>query len=631
MFTKTFLLFVFFVLFTPLISAQVDVNDFNYEFIDSNQFNKSRYIALKWSTGLESEANIFRIEKAHLPKSKILDYSIILEVDAKNVETNQIFNSINYSLKDENLIKDSTIVYRLSHEDKSGSIVILDSVYAPDLFKGTIKFKYLGNDYLELNKLFEREEKLFEEVMVGVRYKYSNSHASYGTVRHQKHCKLLSISDDEVIFGVKLDYVSFYRANKAGIKKTLPDMEFTNLRSISFSNNEFVGSLPSIIAPNLQGFSLDYGNISGKVPLYDWPNLRNFSVRNNNLSGSFPSFLSNDLETIVLRSNNFSGEVPNFNYPNLRILDLEDNNFSGEIHNWYAPNLRVLRLGVNNFSGEIPDFNYPKLYSLFISSSDLEGDIPFFTSNDLREVNITNSKISGSIPNLPSESLEYISLYSNKLTGGIPSFNSNKIDRAIFSNNLLSGEININLKQQGLLMVENNKFTFGKLEKYTKVTNHFHYSPQDTVLPIKQNNKGIEVVVDGSANTYQWYKNGEPIEGENSNVLNFEKINGTVKCEVKNTILPQLTLWSQEYILTNFNENSTAVSLIQESDRLEIELGSNYNNTKIKLYDLNGIEQFSEIINSKYHSINIEHLIPGIYFLKVKSGNINFVEKILKQ
>lgn len=629
MLTKTYLLFVLFVLFTPLISAQVVVNDFNYEFIDSNQFNKSRYITLKWSTGLESAANIFRIEKAHLPKNKILDYSNILEIDAKNGDTN--YNGINYYIRDVDLIEDSTIVYRLSHEDKSGKIEILDSVYAPDLFKGTVKFKYLDNEYVELNKLFEREEELFKEVMVGAGYKYSNSHASYGSVSHQKHSKLLSISEEEVVFGVKLDYVSFHRAYNAGIKKTLPDLKFSNLKGIYFSNDEFDGSLPNIIAPNLQGFSLDYGNISGKVPLYYWPNLRNFSVRNNNLSGSFPSFLSNDLETIVLSSNNFSGEVPNFNYPNLRILDLEDNNFSGEIHNWYAPNLRVLRLGVNNFSGEIPDFNYPKLYSLFISSSNLKGDIPLFTSNELREVNITYSEISGSIPNLPSESLEYISLYSNKLTGGIPSFNSVKIDRAIFSNNLLSGEINIKLKQQGLLMVENNKFTFGKLEKYTKVTNHFHYSPQDTILPIVQNNKGIEVVVDGSANTYQWYKNGEPIEGENSKVLNFENVNGTVKCEVKNTILPKLTLWSEDYILTSVNEKETTFSVIKERDRLEIEFNSNNNHTTIKLYDLKGVEQYSEIINSKYHSINIEHLVPGIYFLRVKSGNISFVEKIIQQ
>ncbi|KAL8137014.1 hypothetical protein V2J09_003015 [Rumex salicifolius] len=133
------------------------------------------------------------------------------------------------------------------------------------------------------------------------------------------------------------------------------------------------------------GMRLESMGLSGKIDveaLSSLEELRSISFMDNKFEGSIPELDKlGSLKAIYLSSNQFSGEIPQdfFAHMNsLKKLWLPNNNFSGPIPTSLAKlkNLMELHLDNNQFSGTLPPFAQPPLVELNVSNNKLEGEIP---------------------------------------------------------------------------------------------------------------------------------------------------------------------------------------------------------------------------------------------------------------
>ena len=112
------------------------------------------------------------------------------------------------------------------------------------------------------------------------------------------------------------------------------------------------------------------------------PNLRSVSFKNNDFRGSLPNLtLHGALKTVFLSNNKFSGEIP-------------DNAFYG------MRSLKKLHLANNKFSGAIPSTlaKVPRLVELALEDNEFEGEIPNFQQQGLIKFNVSNNRLAGQIP-----------------------------------------------------------------------------------------------------------------------------------------------------------------------------------------------------------------------------------------
>lgn len=128
------------------------------------------------------------------------------------------------------------------------------------------------------------------------------------------------------------------------------------------------------------------------------PDLRSVSFMNNDFEGSLPNLARQGaLKTIYLSNNKFSGEIP-------------ENAFHGML------SLKKLHLDNNKFSGEIPATlaRLPKLMELTLQDNEFEGAIPNFQQKSLKTFNASNNRLAGQIP----QSLTHFdaSLFSGELS-----------------------------------------------------------------------------------------------------------------------------------------------------------------------------------------------------------------------
>ncbi|KAK8991131.1 hypothetical protein V6N11_062155 [Hibiscus sabdariffa] len=140
------------------------------------------------------------------------------------------------------------------------------------------------------------------------------------------------------------------------------------------------------------GLKLDNMGLSGTIDanaLIALSNLRTLSFTNNNFNGSFPKFNKlSGLRSIYLSYNRFSGYIPGNAFQGmvrLNKLYLSKNRFTGPIPASVAtlPKLWDLKLDGNRFSGKIPNFKQKELHVVDLSNNQLEGPIP----SSLRKMN----------------------------------------------------------------------------------------------------------------------------------------------------------------------------------------------------------------------------------------------------
>ncbi|GMI74220.1 pollen receptor like kinase 1 [Hibiscus trionum] len=133
------------------------------------------------------------------------------------------------------------------------------------------------------------------------------------------------------------------------------------------------------------GIQLEGLGISGTIDvdtLSGFPNLKSLSFMNNNFQGSMPDFRKlKDLKSLYLSKNQFSGDIPADAFKGLikmMKLYLSENKFTGEIPSSVLelPKLKELKLDGNRFSGRVPDFKQTNLQVVNLSNNALEGSIP---------------------------------------------------------------------------------------------------------------------------------------------------------------------------------------------------------------------------------------------------------------
>ncbi|XP_050290842.1 pollen receptor-like kinase 4 [Quercus robur] len=141
---------------------------------------------------------------------------------------------------------------------------------------------------------------------------------------------------------------------------------------------------------HVRGLQLENMGLMGNIDidaLVSSQYLRTLSFMNNTFAGSMPSFNKlTALRSVYLSFNHFNGEIPDDAFVGMKSLKkvlLANNEFTGKIPSSLAalPKILVLSLDGNKFEGQIPDFLQKSLRKFNVSNNNLEGQIPASLSN----------------------------------------------------------------------------------------------------------------------------------------------------------------------------------------------------------------------------------------------------------
>ncbi len=211
----------------------------------------------------------------------------------------------------------------------------------------------------------------------------------------------------------------------------------------------------TLTGQRVSSLSLNNNNLKGEISgdIVNLTNLKVISFIDNQLSGSIPSNIAKlGLEELYLSGNQYTGNIPSVitTIPSLKKLDLSSNQFSGNIID-FSPlsNLEYLILDENSLSGNIPSSigNLGKLQYLYLNNNGLSGSIPVSIGNlkSLIELKLFTNGLTGNIPNELGNltNLVDLELQENTLSGEIPSSlgKLTKLTNLLLHQNQLSGEI----------------------------------------------------------------------------------------------------------------------------------------------------------------------------------------------
>ncbi len=276
----------------------------------------------------------------------------------------------------------------------------------------------------------------------------------------------------------------------------------------------------------------------------------------------------------------------------------------------------------------------------------------------LQILKLTDNQIIGSIPYSLGKltNLKVLDLSKNLLTDRVPYFFVFLIDLQdlILNANYLTNLPNLSpLKNLNTLCIQDNMFYFWDIEQNIDVASNFTYSPQDSVGCRKYitlragSNYTFRSYIDGSANQYQWHKDGIPIPGADnrSYVLNSVDTldSGVYTYVVTNNIANELTLYSRSMRLkvlipdkiilhqnypNPFNQHTIIKYEISKEDDVTLEI-----------FDMKG-RKVATIVNerqkARWYEVNWnaqnDNGIPlssGIYLYRIKVGYFKSVKKMI--
>jgi gliding motility-associated-like protein/uncharacterized delta-60 repeat protein len=346
--------------------------------------------------------------------------------------------------------------------------------------------------------------------------------------------------------------------------------------NLFLTNNNLTGSIPTEIGdlPELQTWQLENNLLTGSIPtsIGNLTNLINLDFSGNQLSGSIPATIGNmtSLQSLVLDQNQLTGAIPNsiYNITALRTLELGANQLTGTISTSISnlTNLEALGLSGNQLSGTLPTElgTLTNLIRLQLAINQFSGNLPSSIGNlvNLNEFSVFNNQLSGTVPSSLGNlvNLTAIGLSVNQFTGDVPSGigllpNLNTV--SLRDNDFISIPTFVSNSFTDLL-VYGNKLHFGHLEPNIGKTG-FVYSPQDNLAggvasACEGSTLTITFSTPGTANQYQWYKDGVLIPG--ATTATFTKANaastdaGNYTVQVTNNLVTGLTLSSDPFVVT---------------------------------------------------------------------------------
>ncbi len=221
-----------------------------------------------------------------------------------------------------------------------------------------------------------------------------------------------------------------------------------------------------------------------------------------------------------------------------------DNWLTGPVETWYGITVEggrvtLVDLDYNNLTRHIPPQigNLAYIEKLYLHDNHLCGTIPAEFGN--------------------FKNLLFLDFHDNQFEGSIPAelANMQALRHLSIQNNFFSELPDLSaMSALERLRVQDNRFTFEDLEPNIGIAD-FIYSPQDSVGAIKDTmvtegtNLNFSVTVGGTANLYQWYKNGVKITDSDSCFLSISTVtpsdSGLYTCRITNTIASALTLHSR--------------------------------------------------------------------------------------
>jgi Leucine-rich repeat (LRR) protein len=301
---------------------------------------------------------------------------------------------------------------------------------------------------------------------------------------------------------------------------------YNQLTSVNISNMQNLGNCHLSYNPNL---TLVRNNTAGY-----YPNIGQLYLNNCNLS----AFNMTGMESVFdLRLDNNQ----------LTTLDISQLFRVGKVR---ASNNQLTQLITN------PSINYYSRLVEFHASANQLTSIDISTMPALLQCNleqnpnlatVTKNNTAGYYPNI-----QVVYLSGCKLSA----FNTRGMEAVIILQLNDNQTTTLEISQANYysrlyrLEIQNNKLTFEDIEPLVGKPTIYQYSPQAEVEASYNNQtRTLSVQVGGTANRYQWKKNGVNIPGATSTTLvltgaNFQG-NDQYQCVITNTIATKLTLYSQ--------------------------------------------------------------------------------------
>ena len=360
------------------------------------------------------------------------------------------------------------------------------------------------------------------------------------------------------------------------------------------------GNLDSMVLVQLND-DLGGGNWKNKwdrsKPVAEWYGVEmsgakvlSINLANNNLVGKLPDvFVStgilSDLIYLNLSGNQISGTIPKTlgNLKKLQYLDLSKNLLTGEVISELGTlsDLQTLWLSNNLFESVHADIGkLAKLQNFLLSNNQIK-TLPNELSNllALQKLGLANNLLA----NLPTGAEKWINLQlldisGNKFATLANVFANMRNMTEFYAQNNLLRDIPVsfaNLTALQTFVIHTNFLDFGDLEalRNLSVINSAGaiYEPQDKVdvaqdLTFNLSQAiSLSVTTAGTANRYQWFKDGVAIGGATAATYNknFPSLadGGVYTVEITNTLTSKLTLIRRDILVRVVCGNSNSIEL----------------------------------------------------------------------
>jgi Leucine-rich repeat (LRR) protein len=402
--------------------------------------------------------------------------------------------------------------------------------------------------------------------------------------------------------------------------------------------------------------------MDGSVPVAEWygvmmegDKIKSINLANNNLVGQIPNIIPltnnilSDLIYLNLSGNKISGAIPKSlgNLSKLQYLDISDNLLTGEVIEELGNlgDLTTLWIAKNSFKTIHVDIGKLQKLENFFAHHNLFATIPntLGSLTNLKKLNLNNNLLT-TIPNSFSGlvKLENLSLANNQIAT-LPNIFTNlgTLQELYLQNNLLAILPNsfVALRNLTVFNLHTNFLDFADFEPLATlpVLNAAGaiYEPQikvgtaQEVLFTLDQMINITQSVNGTANIYQWFRNGVAISGATANRFQKNFINladaGTYTLHVKNTIAQKLTLISQDIVVTVSCGNSTSITINTggttkycENETINTLLTANIN-AGIEIVGYRWLRSGSVLANETQRTLSI--IQAGEYSLQVRDNN----------
>jgi hypothetical protein len=344
------------------------------------------------------------------------------------------------------------------------------------------------------------------------------------------------------------------------------EMDGDKVISLNLANNNLVGTIPDIIPPSNSILSdLTYLNLSGNL-----------------IGGALPKTLGNltKLQYLDVSKNNLQGEV------------------IGELGNLRA--LKTLLLSFNNFSTIHPNIGtLAALENLFVNNNQLK-ELPTALSGlrALQKFDANYNLLQQFPANFSTwTNLTYLALSNNQITALSNNWSSfTNLQELYLQVNQLKDLPNTftALRNLKTLYLHSNALDFADLEPLAVLpvlnTDGAVYEPQAKVGTPQEVVVALDQVisltqaVNGTANTYEWWKDDRKIAGIAANQLNYLKYTvtfedaGIYKLVIRNNIARRLALISQDIVVKVACGTSSSVQ-VGIAGNLQYCEGETYNTT----------------------------------------------------